>query len=168
MEKILLSRVDFSYTFLCVFLSREMSKGLKDLLKGLLERKVADRIGSKEEGAQELFQSEFLSSLDMEKILNKEYTPEFIPPSQRHDTDVRNFEREFTDERVSVVDGQIVMIQCVFQFSYMGIPAHVKHTLMRCHVVQAVDSVVESAMTGSMAEKTTFEGFTFKGDNKMS
>jgi hypothetical protein len=33
---------------------------------------------------------------------------------------------------------------------------------------QAIDSVVESAMTGSMAEKTTFEGFTFKGDNQMS
>lgn len=80
--------------------SREISKGLKDLLKGLLERKVADRIGSREDDAQELFQSEFLSSLDMERVLNKDYPPEFVPPAQRHETDVRNFEREFTDERV--------------------------------------------------------------------
>lgn len=77
---------------------------MKDLLKGLLERKVADRIGSKEEGAQELFQSEFLSSLDMDRVMSKDYTPEFIPPAQRHETDVRNFEREFTDERVCMCD----------------------------------------------------------------
>ena len=87
------------YTFPTVD-SREISKGLKDLLKGLLERKVADRIGSREDDAQELFQSEFLSSLDMERVLNKDYPPEFVPPAQRHETDVRNFEREFTDERV--------------------------------------------------------------------
>lgn len=111
--------------------NREMSKGLKDLLKGLLERKVADRVGSREDDAQELFQSEFLSSLDIDRVLAKDYQPEFIPPSQRHETDVRNFEREFTDER-------------------------------------PVDSVVESAMTGSLAEKTTFEGFTYKGEKQMS
>ena len=33
---------------------------------------------------------------------------------------------------------------------------------------QAVDSVVETAMTGSLQEKTAFEGFTYKGDNQMS
>ena len=95
------SRNWISYVFVC---SREISKGLKDLLKGLLERKVDDRIGSKEEGAQELFQSEFLSSLDMDRVMSKDYTPEFIPPAQRHETDVRNFEREFTDERVCMCD----------------------------------------------------------------
>ena len=76
---------------------------MKDLLKGLLERRVADRLGSGEGDAQELYQSEFLSSLDIDRVLNKEYTPEFVPPAMRFDTDVRNFEREFTDERVRVL-----------------------------------------------------------------
>lgn len=93
--------------------SREISKGLKDLLKGLLERKVADRIGSREDDAQELLQSEFLSSLDMERVLNKEYPPEFVPPEQRHDTDVRNFEREFTDERVRVHFCVVCYVLCL-------------------------------------------------------
>jgi serine/threonine protein kinase len=87
----------------CGVCSREMSKGLKDLLKGLLERKVADRTGSREDDAQELFQSEFLSSLDMDRVIAKDYAPEFVPPAQRHETDVRNFEREFTDERVRII-----------------------------------------------------------------
>lgn len=73
------------------------------ILTGLLERKVMERLGSGPGDANELKQSEFLSSLDFDRVLNKGYSPEFIPPEQRDETDVRNFDREFTDEGVKVL-----------------------------------------------------------------
>ena len=71
------------------------------ILTGLLERKVMERLGSGPGDATELKQSEFLSSLDFDRVMSKGYTPEFTPPEQRDETDVRNFDREFTDEGVS-------------------------------------------------------------------
>jgi hypothetical protein len=70
-------------------------------LTGLLERKVADRLGSGPGDANELKQTEFLSVLDFEQVMARRYTPEFRPPEQRDDTDVRNFDTEFTQEGVS-------------------------------------------------------------------
>ena len=46
-------------------------------------------------------------------MLRKEYPPEFVPPAQRHETDVRNFEREFTDEQVNIDSHGIVIIVIV-------------------------------------------------------
>ena len=71
-------------------------------MTGLLERKVADRLGSGPSDANELKQTEFLSVLDFDRVLAREYTPEFRPPEQRDENDVRNFDTEFTQEGVSV------------------------------------------------------------------
>ena len=40
----------------------------------------------------------FFSSLDLNDVLEKRVTPEFIPPKQKNDADVRNFDTEFTSE----------------------------------------------------------------------
>mmetsp|Transcript_12300 Transcript_12300/g.18637 ORF Transcript_12300/g.18637 Transcript_12300/m.18637 type:complete len:391 (+) Transcript_12300:63-1235(+) len=109
---------------------RQVSAAAKNILTGLLERKVADRLGSGPTDAAELKQTEFLSVLDFDRVMDKGYEPEFRPPAQRDESDVRNFDKEFTEEH-------------------------------------AVDSVVTSHMTGSMTEKTNFEGFTYQGDKNM-
>lgn len=77
-----------------------MSNAAKDILTGLLERKVVDRLGSGAGGANDIKHTEFLSSLDFDVVISRGYTPEFIPPAQRDDTDVRNFDAEFTSEGV--------------------------------------------------------------------
>lgn len=109
---------------------RQMSEEAKDLLRGLLERKVSGRIGSGSTDAQELKRSRFFGVYDFNRILARAYEPEFKPPQATSETDVRNFDKEFTNET-------------------------------------AVDSMVVSHMTETMVEKSNFEGFTYKGDNKM-
>lgn len=107
---------------------RQMSEEAKDMLKGLLERKISSRLGSN--GSQEIKKSKFFSPYDFNKILLKAYDTEFRPPAATSQTDVRNFDKEFTSE-------------------------------------PAADSMVVSHMSQTMQEKTNFEGFTYKGDNKM-
>jgi hypothetical protein len=81
---------------------RQISVSAMTILTGLLERKVMERLGSGPGDASELKQSEFLAVLDFDRVMNKGYVPEFTPPEQRDETDVRNFDREFTDEGVSL------------------------------------------------------------------
>ncbi|KAJ3432777.1 serine/threonine-protein kinase ypk2/ykr2 [Anaeramoeba flamelloides] len=69
----------------------------KDLITKLLDRDPKARLGTK--GAEEIKKHPFFSGLDWEKVYNKEYTPEFLPKISDL-TDVRNFDEEFTDEKV--------------------------------------------------------------------
>lgn len=75
-----------------------MSDEAKDLLRGLLERIVATRTGSGPTGANELKRSRFFSVYDFNKIMTRSYEPEFKPPAATSQTDVRNFDKEFTSE----------------------------------------------------------------------
>lgn len=77
---------------------RQMSDEAKDLLRGLLERIVATRTGSGPTGANELKRSRFFSALDFNKVMSKSYEAEFRPPAMTSQTDVRNFDKEFTSE----------------------------------------------------------------------
>lgn len=77
---------------------RQMSDEAKDLLRGLLERIVATRTGSGATGANELKRSRFFSVYDFNKVLSKSYEAEFRPPAATSQTDVRNFDKEFTSE----------------------------------------------------------------------
>lgn len=80
-----------------------MSQEAKDFITRLLERKVADRLGSGPEDAGELKDTDFFGCLDFARVVDKGYTPEFRPPISREDaTDVSNFDAEFTSERVSI------------------------------------------------------------------
>jgi serum/glucocorticoid-regulated kinase 2 len=79
---------------------RQISNEARTTITGLLQRKIDERLGSGPTDALELKQSDFLAVLDFERVVRRGYTPEFIPPAQRDDTDVRNFDREFTEEGV--------------------------------------------------------------------
>lgn len=79
---------------------RQISNEARTTITGLLQRKIDERLGSGPTDANELKQSDFLVVLDFDRVNRRGYTPEFIPPAQRDDTDVRNFDREFTDEGV--------------------------------------------------------------------
>jgi hypothetical protein len=122
----------FSFYFVFLFFDRrQISEEAKELLRGLLERRILSRIGSGPEDAEELKRSRFLSVLEFSRVLEKAYPTEFRPPAATSQTDVRNFDKEFTNE-------------------------------------PAADSMVVSHMTQTMTEKSNFEGFTFKGDNKIN
>ena len=61
----------------------------------------------------------------------KVYEAEFKPPAARSETDVSNFDAEFTREAPG-------------------------------------DSLVVTHMSETMKEKSNFDGFTYRGDNKMN
>lgn len=78
------------------------SEVAKDFLKSLLKRPIAERLGSGPTGPSEVKKHQFLASLDFSRVMSKQYKPEFKPPSSGKDTDVRNFDTEFTKEKVIV------------------------------------------------------------------
>ena len=67
----------------------------------MLQRKVSDRLGCGPTGAMEMKRTLFFSSLDMNKVMAKGYDPEFLPPASTSQTDVRNFDTEFTNEQAA-------------------------------------------------------------------
>ena len=78
--------------------TRQVSDPAKETLRGLLERKVSDRLGSGVTDADELKRSAFFRTLDFERVLAKQYEAEFKPPASRNEADVSNFDPEFTKE----------------------------------------------------------------------
>ena len=84
-----------------LFCRLQLSENAKDLLRGMLQRKVSDRLGCGPTGAMELKRTPFFSVLDMNKVMAKGYDPEFLPPASTSQTDVRNFDTEFTNEQAA-------------------------------------------------------------------
>mmetsp|Transcript_15975 Transcript_15975/g.31802 ORF Transcript_15975/g.31802 Transcript_15975/m.31802 type:complete len:387 (+) Transcript_15975:53-1213(+) len=77
-----------------------LSDDAKTILRGLLQRKVEERLGSGPGGTDEIKNADFFAkTLDFDRVYRKEYTPEFKPPAGRSDTDATNFDAEFTTER---------------------------------------------------------------------
>jgi len=64
----------------------------KEMLKGLLQRKVEQRLGSGRGDAEEIKVMAFFDGLDWDMVLSKGYDPEFQPPNAG-----LNFDKEFTD-----------------------------------------------------------------------
>ncbi len=77
---------------------RTVSEEAKDILRGLLERKVSSRLGSGPTDASELKRSRYFSVYEFARIAQKAYEAEFRPPTSASPTDVRNFDKEFTSE----------------------------------------------------------------------
>jgi serum/glucocorticoid-regulated kinase 2 len=76
---------------------KQISDESKDALRKLLERKISRRLGSN--GIDETFRTcPFFIELNFEKVYNLEYCPEFTPPMKTSETDVSNFDEEFTKE----------------------------------------------------------------------
>lgn len=80
---------------------RQVSQQAKDILTRLLERKVTERLGSGPGDANELKETDYFSSLDFNRVVEKGYTPEFRPPVIADSTDVSNFDPEFTNEKAA-------------------------------------------------------------------
>jgi serum/glucocorticoid-regulated kinase 2 len=78
-----------------------LSENATNLLRGMLERKVPNRLGCGPGGTAEMKVAPFFKPLDMARVTNKEYTPEFKPPASTSQTDVRNFDTEFTNEQAA-------------------------------------------------------------------
>ena len=70
-----------------------MSDAAKDTIRRLLDRNPVSRLGSGPTGAEELKFSPFFSKLDFNRVIQKGYNPEFIPP-----LNALNFSKEFTDK----------------------------------------------------------------------
>lgn len=109
-------------------LRRRVSDIGQDILRRFLERKVADRLGSGPNGAEDIKRTPFFREYDFGRIVAKQYDPEFKPPTAASSTDVRNFDQEFTSEL-------------------------------------AADSMVTTAMSETMQEKSQFQGFTYQGND---
>jgi serum/glucocorticoid-regulated kinase 2 len=94
------------FFFFCVYFvsyisRRTVSEDAKEILRGLLERKISARLGSGPTGASELKQSTYFSVYDFHKVVMKQYDPEFKPPLSSSPLDVRNFDKEFTSEQAA-------------------------------------------------------------------
>ena len=76
-----------------------VSKSAKDLLRKLLHRKPKLRLGSGENGVEEIKNHKFFKCIDWNKLANKQIKPPF-KPKVKFDSDSRNFDEEFTKLRV--------------------------------------------------------------------
>lgn len=76
-----------------------MSPEAKNLLSGLLQRKVEDRLGSGPDDSASIKNHPFFNGLDWDQVYAKEVTPEFKPPNRIGSIDTSNFDLEFTTER---------------------------------------------------------------------
>lgn len=81
--------------------NRQVSDSAKETLRGLLERKVSDRLGSGVTDADELKRSAFFRVLDFDRVMALGYEPEFKPPASKSESDVSNFDPEFTKEKAA-------------------------------------------------------------------
>ena len=96
-----MSFFNFCFILLSSIDRLQLSENAKDLLRGMLERKVSDRLGCGPTGAMEMKRTPFFSPLDFNRVLARGYKPEFTPPASTSQTDVRNFDTEFTNEQAA-------------------------------------------------------------------
>lgn len=86
--------------------NRNVSQAVKDLLKRMLERDVATRLGSTT-GAAEVKGMSFFSVLNFDRVMAREYECEFKPPENRDEaSNATHFDPEFTSEQA--VDSVVV------------------------------------------------------------
>jgi len=95
------------------------------LIKGLLERDSAKRLGSGKNGISRIKGHEFFRGTNWKKLLNREITPPFRPKIVKGSLDVTNFDTKFTnvpaiDSPVNSLDKLSNSQESLFQgFSYV-------------------------------------------------
>ncbi|XP_065217362.1 cAMP-dependent protein kinase catalytic subunit gamma-like [Planococcus citri] len=72
--------------------SAEIGPNVIDLIDNLLQVDVAERLGCKGKGSEELKKHVFFAGLNWHALYEKKITPEFVPPCQGDDF-TKNFER---------------------------------------------------------------------------
>lgn len=79
----------------------DLSESFQDLVNGLLNKDPAKRLGFY--GAQDIQQHSWFEGFDWDKLLNKQLQPPFVPKLSS-ETDLQNFDKEFTDLNVNSVN----------------------------------------------------------------
>lgn len=74
-----------------------MTEECKDFINGCLKKKPDERLGS-QGGLDEILNHPWFKDLDPQKMLKKEYTPEFKPKVSKDIFDVSQFDKMFTSE----------------------------------------------------------------------
>ena len=92
---------------------RNLSKDALSIINGLLQRRVASRLGCGPNGAWELKNHVFFGMYNWEDVYEGKYMPDFVPPKKRRSTDVDNFDDEFTAQLAedSVVEQELTETQ---------------------------------------------------------
>lgn len=97
---------------------------VKSILSGLLEKNPLKRLGGGPDDAKEVMQHNFFSTINWEDIYNKRVKPPY-KPVVKSDTDVSNFDEDFTSEPVQLTppEGALAEIpeeeEAFNQFSYI-------------------------------------------------
>mmetsp|Transcript_5751 Transcript_5751/g.4943 ORF Transcript_5751/g.4943 Transcript_5751/m.4943 type:complete len:219 (+) Transcript_5751:690-1346(+) len=73
-----------------------LSPNVKSLLEGLFKKEPDKRLGGGPDGAKEIKSHDWFENLDWDMLLRKEYPAPFVPVI-KDDTDVSNFDPEFTE-----------------------------------------------------------------------
>ena len=76
-----------------------LSDNARSLLRGLLTRDPKKRLGSGPNGANEVLQHPFFSSIDLDAMMRREVDPPFKPKVTEGKMDTGNVDEEFTSER---------------------------------------------------------------------
>lgn len=79
-----------------------ISADLTDLMKQLFQKNPDQRIGTKE-GAKELRQHKWFHNLNWKAVEKKLIKPPFIPVIKA-DSDISNFDKEFTEQAIESYD----------------------------------------------------------------
>jgi serum/glucocorticoid-regulated kinase 2 len=79
----------------------QASDAAKDMLRQFLTRRIPDRLGSGLNGPANVKSCSFFDAIDFNLLNTRSIAPEFVPPPMRSETDVRNFDQEFTREKAA-------------------------------------------------------------------
>ena len=74
----------------------DVSEHAKSIMRHLLDKNPSNRLCSKN-GVEELKSCKFFDNLEFNRVANLDYKPEFIPPAAKNESDVGNFDKDFTD-----------------------------------------------------------------------
>lgn len=78
-----------------------LTDGSKSILSGLLQKNPSTRLGGSTDDAKEVMRHPFFQSVNWDDILHKRVKPPF-KPVVKSDTDVSNFDEDFTSEPVKL------------------------------------------------------------------
>jgi len=78
----------------------KLSSDCKKLITGLLKRDPNRRLGGGQADFADIQQAEFFSSIDWDKLYNKEINPPYKPDVRKGQEDTSNFDTQFTSEPV--------------------------------------------------------------------
>ena len=90
-----------------------------DLISKLLEKDPSVRLGGGDGDVEEIKKHPFFESLNWDDVLEKKYTPEWVPDI-KNDLDTSNFDQEFTAEPAAISFEDESLIDTSTQLSFQG------------------------------------------------